>query len=182
MSEREDSFEPGPSSDARFQRLTSAAVPAIAGRPIEKALAAYAAYLVAALIGCIPLLISFLPVFLTAVFGVFGYAAIAAVPIAIAVGIPLYLSVSTSSLPGWAVLFVLATPGVLVFGAGMLIEIASRERFHLPGVYAWVAVATCLFGGRLAFTFESRLRGAVVASGVLTIVAIVGAFQVLPWW
>ena len=105
-----------------------------------------------------------------------------AVPVAMAVGIPLYLSVSKSSLPGWAALLILATPGVLVFGAGMLIEIVSPERFHLPGVYAWVAVATCLFGGRLAITFQSRIRGAVVASGVLTIVAIVGVFLVLPWW
>ena len=138
--------------------------------PLGALIAVVAGYLVAALIGCAPILLPLLPAILVALPIVYAWVVLLVFPISVVIAWPLYLLVTRYANGNLLVVLALAVPGVLVFFLGAALEAATPAAVSAPAVNIWVAASVVILGGPLTLVFNRPgARGMTAATSLISL-------------
>lgn len=141
----------------------------------ESARAALAGHLVAALIGCAPILLPMLGAALVAIPVTFGQVLLGTLPVAVLVAVPGYVIARARRWPNAVGPLIVSASGVLCWPAALLVRELLPETARLPeGLGIMAAVSIVLFGGPLSLVFEKSRKAAIVAIVLLLSIGIIG--------
>lgn len=151
-------------------------------RATPNPLAVVAGLLTAGLLGTSPILLTMLATAFVSVPVIFGYATLLVLPTGFVVAMPAYFLAASRSPATWVRALAVSAACLTVFAAALLADLALPTFLHFPlPLGLMVATSTTLFGGALTIAFEGSRRVAAIASGALSVVAIVGWVLMFVW-